>query len=234
MSLSNYYSLLLATIHDLSHTIRDYSGVLVLFATIRYSVFPDIYLDQATIQDRRGDCSEAYKSEKRVLDIRLRLFGAGVTQHSLGDYISVLEPKKHIRRKLFGEEHSETADSYLSVAATQHPVGDYNSALESKKDALEIRRKLFGEHQLTTNNNHEVRVTQHSLGDYTSALYDKCSLDIILRMFGEKQPTTTCSYHSVGLTQHSLADQYMSALKSKKRAHSQHSLGNYHLHFVVQ
>ncbi|KAL9955217.1 hypothetical protein ACROYT_G036507 [Oculina patagonica] len=127
--------------------------------------------DQAAIQHRRGDCSEAFKSEKRVLDIRLRLFGAGVTQHSLGDYISVLEPKKHIRRKLFGEEHSETADSYLSVGATQHPVGDYNSALESKKGALEIRRKLFGEHPLTTNNNHEVRVTQHSLGDYTSALY---------------------------------------------------------------
>ncbi|KAL9983509.1 hypothetical protein ACROYT_G005693 [Oculina patagonica] len=85
------------------------------------------------------------KSEKRVLDIRLRLFGAGVTQHSLGDYIFVLEPKKHIRRKLFGEEHSETADSYLSVGATQHPVGDYNSAIEFKKGALEIRRKLFAE-----------------------------------------------------------------------------------------
>ncbi|XP_078348523.1 uncharacterized protein LOC144633549 [Oculina patagonica] len=114
--------------------IQDYSS---LFATLH------IYLDQAAIQHRTGDCSEAFKSEKRVLDIRLRLFGAGVTQHSLGDYISVLEPKKHIRRKLFGEEHIETADSYLSVGATQHPVGDYNSAIEFKKGALEIRRKLF-------------------------------------------------------------------------------------------
>ena len=79
---------------DLSHTIRDYSGVFV--------------------------------------------------KHSLGDYISVLEPKNHaldIRRKLFGENHSETADSYLSVGVTQHSVGDYNSALESKTGALEIRRK---------------------------------------------------------------------------------------------
>ena len=91
-----------------------------------------------------------------LLDIRLRLFGeehrktadsfhkVGVTQHSLGDCISVLEPKNHaldIRRKLFGENHSETADSYLSVGVTQHSVGDYNSALESKTGALEIRRK---------------------------------------------------------------------------------------------
>ncbi|KAL9950378.1 hypothetical protein ACROYT_G042866 [Oculina patagonica] len=173
--------------------------------------------NQAAIQHRRGDCSEAFKSEKRVLDISLRLFGAGVTQHSRGEYISVLEPKKHIRRKLFGEEHSETADSYLSVGATQHPVEDYNSALEFKKGALEIRRKLFGEHPLTTNNNHEVRVTQHSLEDYTSALYERSSLDIIMRLFGEEHPTITCTYHSVGVTQHSLAD-YMSALKSKKRA----------------
>ena len=90
------------------------------------------------------------------LDIRLRLFGeehrktadsfhkVGVTQHSLGDYISVLEPRNHaldIRLKLFGENHSETADSYLSVGVTQHSVGDYNSALESKTGALEIRRK---------------------------------------------------------------------------------------------
>ena len=161
--------LLFVIVHDLSHTIRDYSGVFVLFATIRYLVFPDIYLDQAAIQHRGGDCSEAFKSEKRVLNIRRRLFGeehrktadnfheVGVTEHSLGDYISILEPKKHalgIRRKLFGEEHAETTDSYLSVEVAQHSVGDYNSALESKKGALEIRRKLFGAHPLTTNNNH--------------------------------------------------------------------------------
>ncbi|KAL9983225.1 hypothetical protein ACROYT_G005364 [Oculina patagonica] len=87
-----------------------------------------------------------------------------------GDYISVLEPKKHIRRKLFGEEHSETP----SLAATQHPVGDYNSALEFKKNALEIRRKLFGEeHPTTTCSYHSVGVTQHSFADYMSALESK-------------------------------------------------------------
>ena len=191
------------------------------------------YLDQAAIQHRRGNCSEALKSEKRALDIRLRLFGeehpktaesyhsVGVTQHSLGDYISALESKKHaldIRRKLFGEEYSETADSYLSVGVTQHSLGDYNSALDSKKGALDIRRKLFGEHPVTANSYHEVGVTQHSLGDYTSALaYDKRALDIRLGLFGEEHPTTADSYHSVGVTQHSLGE-YMSAVESKKRA----------------
>ena len=51
----------------------------------------------------------------------------------------------HIRIKLFGEEHPETADSYHSVAVTQHSLSDYSAALESAKRALDIRIKLFGE-----------------------------------------------------------------------------------------
>ena len=126
---------------DLSHTIRDYSYYSRLCA-IRF--FQTSINTKPSFNTGEGTAQKLY-SEKRALDIRLRLFGeehrktadsfhkVGVTQHSLGDYISVLEPKNHaldIRRKLFGENHSETANSYLSVGVTQHSVGDYNSALE--------------------------------------------------------------------------------------------------------
>ena len=40
----------------------------------------------------------------------------GVTQHSLGNYISTLKSKKRaydIKMKVFGEEHLQTADSYI-------------------------------------------------------------------------------------------------------------------------
>ncbi|KAL9973807.1 hypothetical protein ACROYT_G020310 [Oculina patagonica] len=192
------------------------------------------YLDQAAIEYRRGNCSEALKSEKRALDIRLRLYGeehpktadsyheVGVTQHALGDYVSALESKKHaldIRRKMFGEDHSETADSYHSVGITQHSLGDYNSDLESKMSALKIKRKLFGEeHPEIAESYHEVGVTQHSLRDYNSALEsDKCALDVRRKLFGEEHPATADSYQSVGITQHSLGD-YLSSLGSKKHA----------------
>ena len=57
------------------------------------------------------------------------------------DYTAVLQSKKRaldITIKLFGEEHSKTADSYHSVGVTQHSLRDYIAALKSKKRALDI------------------------------------------------------------------------------------------------
>ena len=34
------------------------------------------------------------------------------------------------RRKLFEDEHAQTADSYYSLGVTQHYLGDYTSALQ--------------------------------------------------------------------------------------------------------
>ncbi|KAL9973819.1 hypothetical protein ACROYT_G020322 [Oculina patagonica] len=149
-------------------------------------------------------------------------FDLGVIQHNRGNYSEALESKKRaldIRQKLFGEEHSQTADSYHTVGITQHSLGDYTSALESAKCALDIRRKMFGEeHPKTAGSYHSVGVTQHSLGDYTSALESKkLALNIRWKLFGEDHPQTADSYHQVGVTQHSLGD-YNSALESDKRA----------------
>ncbi|KAL9973818.1 hypothetical protein ACROYT_G020321 [Oculina patagonica] len=149
-------------------------------------------------------------------------FDLGVIQHNRGNYSEALESKKRaldIRRKLFGDEHSQTADSYHTVGITQYTLGDFNSALESAKLALDIRRKLFGEdHSQTADSYHSVGITQHSPGDYTSALESKkLALDIRRTLFGEDNPETADSYHSVGVTQHSLCD-YTSALESKKLA----------------
>ena len=108
---------------------------------------------------------EALESEKRALNIRLKVLGEehsqtvhsyhslGVTQHSLGDFVSALESKKralNIRLKVLGEEHSQTAHSYHSLGVTQHSLGDFVSALESKKRALNIRLKVLGEQHSQT------------------------------------------------------------------------------------
>ncbi len=150
------------------------------------------YLDIGDIQHNRGNYSEAFESYKRALDIR---------------------------RKLFGEKHSQTAECYHSVGITQHSLGDYTSALESHKRTLDIRRKVFGEeHPQTADSYHSVGVTQHSLGEYTSALEShNRALNIIRKLFGDDHSETADSYHSVGITQYSLGD-YTSALESDKRA----------------
>ena len=146
----------------------------------------------------------------------------GVIQHNRGNYSEALKIYKHalgIRRKLFGEKHSKTADSYHLVGVTQHSLGDYNSALESDKRALDIRRKLFGEeHCKTADSYHSAGVTQQSLGNYTSALESaKRALEIRRKLFGEEHTKTADSYDSVGATLYSLGN-YISALESANRA----------------
>ena len=59
-----------------------------------------------------------------------------MTQHQLGDFTLALQCEQRslvIRRKLFGEEHSSTADSYHALGVTQRKLGDFSSALQSKQ-----------------------------------------------------------------------------------------------------
>ena len=56
----------------------------------------------------------------------------GVTQHDLGEFTSALQSKQRaleIRRTLFGEEHSATADSYHSVGVKQHHLGEFKNSI---------------------------------------------------------------------------------------------------------
>ena len=55
----------------------------------------------------------------------------GFTKHNKGNYTEALDSKNRaleIRRKLFGEKHSKTADSYYSVGVTQYSLGYHISA----------------------------------------------------------------------------------------------------------
>ena len=71
----------------------------------------------------------------------------------LDDYISALQSDQNaldIRRKLFGEDHVSTGDSYYSLGITQHCLGDYTTALQSHQKALDVRRIWFGEEHIST------------------------------------------------------------------------------------
>ena len=146
----------------------------------------------------------------------------GKTQHAQGAIHSALQSKQrslNIRRKLFGEEHSSTADSYHLLSVTQHELGDHSSALQSAQRALDLRRKLFGEeHSSTAVSYDSVSIEQHELGDSSSALESvQRALDIRRKLFGEEHSSTADSYHLLSGTQHELGD-YSSALQSAQRA----------------
>ena len=146
----------------------------------------------------------------------------GRTLHEMQNYSEALQSEQralNIRVKLFGEEHSDTAQSYHSLGVTQQYLGDFTSALQSMQRALDIRIKLFGEeHANTAQSYYSHGVTQRKLGEYTSALQShQRALGIRVKLFGEEQPDTAQSYHSLGVTQHELGD-FTSALQSHQRA----------------
>ena len=120
---------------------------------------------------------------------------------------------------LFGEEHPDTAQSYVNLGVTQNALGNFSSALESKQRALDIRVKLYGEeHPDTAQSYVNLGVTQHALGNFSSALQsDQRALDIRVKLFGEEHPDTAESYFSIGVTQHALGN-FSSALQSDQRA----------------
>ena len=144
------------------------------------------YSDHAYIQWKMNNYSEALKAEQHALDIRL---------------------------KMFGQEHSKTADSYYLLGATQHAQGDFASALQH------IRRKLFGEeHSSTADSYHLLGITKHAQGDFASAIQStQRALDIRRKLSGEEHLSTADSYYSLGVIQHAQGN-FASAIQSKQRA----------------
>ena len=72
---------------------------------------------------------------------------------------------------MFGEEHTNTANSYHNLGITQYLAGNFNAALESEQHALEIHLKLFGEeHAVTANSYHNLGITQYLVGNFNAAL----------------------------------------------------------------
>ena len=168
-------------------------------------------------KDKFGESAEKHE------EAMARIYSnEGEVHHRNGNYAEALTSYHralNTRRKLLGEDHSKTADSYHDVGLTHQSLGDYTSALQTHKRVLDIRLKLYGEvHPKTADSYRSVGLTQHSLGEYTSALEShKRALDIRIQLFGEEDLRTASSYHSVGVTQYSLGD-YVSALESHTRA----------------
>jgi len=50
-----------------------------------------------------------------------------------------------IRRKIYGEEHSDVAPSYNNLGVICRDTGHYNEAKEFHEKALIIGRKIYGE-----------------------------------------------------------------------------------------
>jgi len=113
-----------------------------------------------------------------------------------------------LQKKLFGNKHPDTAESYNNIGMVYHSIVDLPRALENYNRSLGIFHELFGDkHPDTAASYNNIGVVYHSMGDLPRAL-ENCnrSLDICRELFGDKHPNTATSYNNIGMVYHSMGD----------------------------
>lgn len=111
----------------------------------------------------------------------------------MNNYTSALQ-SHHIRRKRFGEIHSETAVSLYFLGITQMGMGDITSDLQSHRHALDIRLKLIEEkHASTAIISSESPYIRWMISPQLQS--HQCALRIRLELLGEEHVRTANSYY---------------------------------------
>ena len=71
-----------------------------------------------------------------------------------------------IRRRILGEDHADTAESYNSIGCIHESLGNYKEALNYKTNSLLIYRRILGEdHVDTAESYNSVGCTYELLGN---------------------------------------------------------------------
>lgn len=104
-----------------------------------------------------------------------------------------------IRRRLLGEVHKLTAESYNSLGVAFHGQGVYDKALENFERAMELYEKLFGlDNKSTALAYNNVAGVYCLLGKHEKALdLRKLSLEIRLKINGERSEEAASGYDSI-------------------------------------
>jgi tetratricopeptide (TPR) repeat protein len=133
-----------------------------------------------------------------------------------------------IRRKLLGDDHPLTVQSYDNLAYNLNARGKYTQAQPLFETALEIRRRLLADdHPDTAVGYNNVAMSLHAQGRYAQAqpLLEK-ALAIQRRLLADDHPDTAASYNNLAIN---LMDQgkysqaqplFETALATLRRLHS--------------
>ena len=111
-----------------------------------------------------------------------------------------------IRKKIFGEDHTDVASSYNNLAAVYSSLGEYNKARELHEKALVIWKKIKGEdHVDVATSYHNLASVYSSLGKYNQAkeLNEK-ALMIRKKIFDEDHADIASSYNNLASVYSSL------------------------------
>ena len=104
-----------------------------------------------------------------------------------------------IRKRLYGHEHQEVANSYNSIGNIYQDIGEYKKALEFYQLALNIY-KLYGEHHahvgIALNN---MGLILYKLGSHQEAMKNyQQALEILNSMYANGHPNIATIYNNMG------------------------------------
>ena len=163
-------------------------------------------------------------------------FDVGEEEFSRGKLDAALHAHQralNLRVMLLGENHIDTASSFLSKGEVHFKMMDYTQALKSHQRALDIRREILGEnHRHTADSYTNIGIAENELGHYALALQShKRALKIRRKTTGRNHLDTAFSHRNIGLTHMNLGN-YDSALQSHQQALEIHleKLGDDHPH----
>lgn len=127
-----------------------------------------------------------------------------------------------IRRRVLGDEHQDTAQSFSDMGRVYEDLGDYDEALEKYTDALSINEQLFGDNHLSTALSYydigRLFEKWGARGDFATALgYCKTALDVVKRIMGEDHPSVATILSEIGRIYYRMED-YRRALENYEEA----------------
>jgi tetratricopeptide (TPR) repeat protein len=112
---------------------------------------------------------------------------------------AVLEKALEIRRRLFTDDHPDTADSYSDLAVTFFRQGKYAQAETPNEKALSIRRRLFAaDHPDVALSYNNLAASLNHQGKFAQAqpLLEK-ALEIRRRLLSDDHPLTVATYQNL-------------------------------------
>ncbi len=129
----------------------------------------------------------------------------------LGQYSNAEAPYAHalkVRRRLLGEDHKVTGESYFNNALVMSYMGDYGKSEKNYLQALRIAKKVGGpQHEDTLQILNNLGLLYQQSGKYELAQeYLVSAVEGRLRTLGPNNVFTGESYLNLGLLKHTLGD----------------------------
>ena len=124
-----------------------------------------------------------------------------------------------IRKKIYGNRHSDVARSYNNLAVHYSFIGEYEQAIECNKKALNIREQIHGEkHNDVARSYHNLAKAYRGVGKYEQAIEcDKKVLYINEKIYGEEHFNVARCYYNLA-NAYRVVGKYEQAIECDKKA----------------